>query len=105
MAPTKKLVPHSLYCSSFYYFSLLFVGYVPNKVSNNLRIRKFLFSSQSIAFGGFLKKISFSSEHFKRDISLGYIRKFGIKTYESPATQESRELIRKDNNGKIGVYC
>lgn len=78
VAPTKKgLVPHSL----------------------------FLFSAQSIAFGGLPKKRSFSSDYFKGDISLWYISKLGIKTYENPATQESRELIRKDNKGKIGVYC
>jgi hypothetical protein len=43
VAPTKKgLVPHSL----------------------------FLFSAQSIAFGGLPKKRSFSSDYFKGDISL-----------------------------------
>lgn len=36
-------------------------------------------------------------------ISLSSISKLGIKTYENPL--ESRELIRKDNNGKVGVYC
>lgn len=41
----------------------------------------------------------------KEDISLLYISKLGIKTYENPATPESRELIRRDNKGKIGVYC
>jgi group I intron endonuclease len=35
--------------------------------------------------------------------SLSSISKLGLKTYENP--QESRELIRKDNNGKVGVYC
>ena len=35
--------------------------------------------------------------------SLSSISKLGIKTYENP--RDSRELIRKDNNGKVGVYC
>ena len=35
--------------------------------------------------------------------SLSSISKLGLKTYENP--QESRELIRKDNNEKVGVYC
>lgn len=38
-----------------------------------------------------------------KNISLVSISKLGIKTYENPL--ESRELIRKDNNGKVGVYC
>ena len=36
-------------------------------------------------------------------ISLSSISKLGIETSENPL--ESRELIRKDNNGKVGVYC
>ena len=35
--------------------------------------------------------------------SISSISKLGLKTSENP--QESRELIRKDNNGKAGVYC
>lgn len=99
---TKKLVPHSSYCSSLYHF------YVPNKVNNNLLISKFLLSSQFIALGSLYKKRSFSSGaklQFKRGISFEYISKLGIKTYENPATKESRELMRNDNKGKIGVYC
>lgn len=35
--------------------------------------------------------------------SLSSISKLGIKTYKNPL--KYRELIRKDNNGKVGVYC
>lgn len=35
--------------------------------------------------------------------SLSSISKLGLKTYENP--KESRGLIRKDNSGKVGVYC
>nr|AMX22283.1 GIY-YIG endonuclease [Cryphonectria parasitica] len=109
VASTKtKLAPHSLSYSRFFDFSLLFVDYVPNKVSKNLRIGKILSSGSWIAFG-LPKKRLFSSENFnfhvKEDISLSYISKLGTRTYENPAIPESRELIRRDNKGKIGVYC
>jgi len=35
--------------------------------------------------------------------SLSSISKLGIKTYKN--SLKYRELIRKDNNGKVGVYC
>lgn len=54
------------------------------------------------------KKRSFSSRSF--DISdnancnsISAISKLGVKFYENP--KECRELIRKDNKGKVGVYC
>lgn len=37
------------------------------------------------------------------NISLASISKLGVNTYENPL--DSRELIRKDNQGKVGVYC
>lgn len=35
--------------------------------------------------------------------AISAISKLGAKVYVNPV--ESRELIRKDNNGKVGVYC
>lgn len=36
-------------------------------------------------------------------LSLALIYKYGIKTYSNPI--DTRELIREENNGKVGVYC
>jgi group I intron endonuclease len=47
--------------------------------------------------------VSGKSKSDGTDVSFPPIRKLGIKTYENPL--EYRELIRKDNNGKVGVYC
>ena len=35
--------------------------------------------------------------------SFSHISKLGISTYKDP--KNSCELIRKDNNNKVGVYC
>ena len=57
---------------------------------------------------GLCKKRSFSSgildiNDNSNSISISTISKLGVNTYENP--EKSRELIRKDNYGKAGVYC
>ena len=54
------------------------------------------------------KKRSFNSGSLdindnSNGISISTISKLGVKTYENP--QESRNLIRINNNVKVGVYC
>lgn len=53
------------------------------------------------------KRLFSSGNSFINDntnsFTLPSISKLGVKTYENPG--ESRDLIRKDNSGKIGVYC
>ena len=47
--------------------------------------------------------VSGKSKSDGAEVSFTSISKLGTKVYVNPV--ESRELIRKDNNGKVGVYC
>lgn len=90
----------------FNYLYLPISGKVAIKESPNLRINGLLIFAP--AFG--LSKFRFFSSvntggASKEDISLSCVSKLGLKLYENPVTHKSRELIRKDNKGKIGVYC
>lgn len=51
-------------------------------------------------------RITFSliSKFPPRPADAGSLRE-GVKTYVNPSIPESRKLIRKDINGKSGIYC
>nr|YP_009262017.1 GIY-YIG endonuclease [Chrysoporthe austroafricana]AMX22092.1 GIY-YIG endonuclease [Chrysoporthe austroafricana] len=93
---TQKEIPylvlsHSLYNSSFYCLRRWQRGFSSFRFG--------LCKKRSFSLGGSGAAIKDNTNC----ISISSISELGIKTYENP--KESRELIRKDNNGKIGVYC